>query len=68
MEIARWDTEKVAPSIIGLDIIGYTGSNPNLNWFLVKHGRLLILSSIPKPIPISKDTSRLADLLGNTEV
>ena len=68
MEIARWNTEKVIPSVIGLDIVGYTASNPDYNWFLIREGLILIMVATPKPPPIERNKTQLANLLGNTEV
>jgi len=68
MEIARWNTEKVLPSVIGLDIIGYTASNPDSNWFILREGRILIMIATPKQTQLVNNKNQLAELLGNTEV
>ena len=68
MEVRRWDVEAVAPSEIGLDIIGITGSNPKYHWFLVRDGRFLILHLQLKPPPIEENRNLLFDILRNSEV
>lgn len=68
MEVRHWDTEAVAPSEIGLDIIGITAANPDYNWFILRRGRILYLHAAQKPPPIEDNPNRLADILANSEV